>query len=194
VDVRTQVRAARAAIGAAEQERAAVEVARRVAELAEFAAARRIGAYLAVGGELDPSRVVDRARALAREVFLPVVVAANEPLRFAPFGADAELVAGRFGIRVPQAPPAALVAGADLDLVLVPLVAFDDGCHRVGMGGGFYDRTFALRTGAGRRPFLVGLAHDLQRVDRIDAAPHDVRLDLVVTPTRCLGREAEAGQ
>ena len=146
------MRAARAAIGPAEQRQAAEAVARRVAALEEFASARRIGAYLAVGGELDPAPTVEAARALGHEVLLPVVMAPGEALRFAPFPAGAELVPGRFGIPVPQARPQALSAGGDLDLVLVPLVAFDDDCRRAGMGAGFYDRTFASRLESGPPP------------------------------------------
>jgi 5-formyltetrahydrofolate cyclo-ligase len=190
VDVRTRMRAARAAIGPAEQVRAALAVAQRVSALEEFGSARRIGAYVAVGGELDPAPTVAAARALGHEVLLPVVVAPGEALRFAPLEAGSELVPGRFGIPVPQALPQALSAGSDLDLVLVPLVAFDEDCGRAGMGAGFYDRTFASRLEFGPPPLLVGLAHDLQRVDRLEAAPHDVALDLVVTPTRTVRSSA----
>jgi 5-formyltetrahydrofolate cyclo-ligase len=70
-----------------------------------------------------------------------------------------------------------------LDLVFLPLVGFDSHGMRLGMGGGYYDRTFAflnLRT-AWRAPRLVGIAYEFQHIDRIEPAPHDVRLDAVVT-------------
>jgi 5-formyltetrahydrofolate cyclo-ligase len=70
-----------------------------------------------------------------------------------------------------------------LDLMLVPLVGFDGACNRIGMGGGFYDRTLAYlrRRRHWRRPRLIGIAHECQRVDRIDPRPWDIPLDAVVT-------------
>src|SRR5690606_22657406 len=100
---------------------------------------------------------------------------------------------GRYGILEPRLRAAAAPARA-LDLVLLPLVGFDARGNRMGMGKGFYDRTFAFRRrpesvagaeGAARgrgRPRLLGLAHDCQRVDALPAAPWDVPLDAVATP------------
>ncbi len=69
-----------------------------------------------------------------------------------------------------------------IDVVLVPLVAFDALGHRLGMGGGFYDRTFARRKR--KLPLLVGIAHDFQQVERLAVAPWDIDLDMVVSDRR----------
>ncbi len=89
----------------------------------------------------------------------------------------------RFGIQEPQRRGRQLCPAHGLDLVLLPLVGFDTHCNRIGMGGGFYDRSFAflLRRRYWRRPLLIGLAHECQRVDAIERQPWDVPLDAVVT-------------
>ncbi len=103
-------------------------------------------------------------------------------LRFAPWRAGDALVQNRFGIPEPDVAPGSCLAAADLAVAIVPLVAFDASCHRLGMGGGWYDRTFAARREAQcRSPVLVGAGYELQRVDRLEPAPWDVRLDAVCT-------------
>jgi 5-formyltetrahydrofolate cyclo-ligase len=79
-----------------------------------------------------------------------------------------------------------------LDLVLMPLVGFDADGNRLGMGAGFYDRKFAFlrHRRAWRRPLLLGIAFDAQRVERFDAALHDVPLWGVVTERAVYGRAA----
>ncbi len=92
----------------------------------------------------------------------------------------------RFGIPEPIARGRRLTLPWNLDLLLMPLVGFDTDCHRLGMGGGFYDRTLAylrLRR-SWRRPRLLGLAHDCQRIERIEPRPWDIPLESVITECR----------
>lgn len=88
-------------------------------------------------------------------------------------------------------PPAdaPVVVPADIDVVLVPLVGFDVALNRIGRGKAYYDRAFSFLANSARptSPHLVGLAHELQRVDRLDAQDHDIRLDAVVTPSAIYG-------
>jgi 5-formyltetrahydrofolate cyclo-ligase len=75
-----------------------------------------------------------------------------------------------------------MLAPEALDLVLAPLVVFDPQRNRIGMGGGYYDRSFEFRKQAGRdAPILIGVAHELQKVEQLIAEDWDVRLDMVVT-------------
>jgi 5-formyltetrahydrofolate cyclo-ligase len=76
-----------------------------------------------------------------------------------------------------------LIAARDLDLVIVPLLGFDNACHRIGMGGGYYDRSFAFarRLRHISAPFMLGFAHEAQRVDQLPQRPWDVPMDAVVT-------------
>jgi 5-formyltetrahydrofolate cyclo-ligase len=93
------------------------------------------------------------------------------------------LVHNRYGIPEPASVADGWLRGRDLDVVLAPLVAFDDTGHRLGMGGGFYDRSFGIigRRAAWRRPFFVGLAYEFQHVDALAARRWDVPLHAVVT-------------
>ena len=136
--------------------------------------------YLANDGELDPAPLVRRLRSSGREIYLPVL---DGPLlRFAPWTEGEPLRRNRFGIPEPATRHRARSA-LRLDVILVPLVVFDDAGNRLGMGGGFYDRTFARLQDrrAWRRPRLVGVAYGFQRVETLSARSWDVRLCGVVT-------------
>ena len=80
----------------------------------------------------------------------------------------------------------ALISTGVFDVVIVPLVAFDSSCHRLGHGGGWYDRFLATQPGA----IKIGLAFDVQRTDRIPTEPHDIQLDYVVTESRTFTKSA----
>ena len=102
-------------------------------------------------------------------------------LRFAPWRPGAPLVSNRFGIPEPDVDPEALLSGDAMGLVVMPLVAFDASGQRLGMGAGWYDRTFAFRRGAATAPWLVGAAFGLQQVAGLDAAAWDVPMDALCT-------------
>jgi 5-formyltetrahydrofolate cyclo-ligase len=95
----------------------------------------------------------------------------------------ATLVANRFGIPEPDVAPAELLEPGEMAAIVLPLVAFDARCHRVGMGGGWYDRSLAPARDAADRPLLVGVGYELQRVDALTPADWDVPLDAVCTET-----------
>ncbi len=145
-----------------------------------FRDSRTVAAYFAVDGEIDLGPLIDRALGLGKQVCLPVVEQ-NGTLRFATLTSDVALEPNQYG--VPEPPHRGFVDCRELDLVLAPLVAFDARGHRIGMGAGFYDRTFAFLNARPRaaRPILVGAAYELQRAANFDADPWDVPLDGVVT-------------
>ncbi|MHB8254087.1 MAG: 5-formyltetrahydrofolate cyclo-ligase [Acidiferrobacter sp.] len=144
--------------------------------------AKRVGAYLPHGSELDPRPLM---YALARSgcaVYLPVVSRRpHSPLAFLPWRMP--LARNRYGIMEPRW--GRKLRGAQLDAVLVPLVGFDSRGLRLGQGGGHYDRTFAflLRTKC-VKPYLIGLAFECQRVAELPKEPHDVHLHRVLTEKR----------
>jgi 5-formyltetrahydrofolate cyclo-ligase len=178
--LRARLRAARRAIGSRERFSAAQAVAANLARLGLPRPRTRIAAYQAMDGEIDLSIVLHRALALGCDVYLPVITSVrSRRMRFAPLSGTGE-------------PGVAAATGSArwLDLVLVPLVGFDCDGNRLGMGAGFYDRHFAwLRQRKHwRRPLLVGIAFDIQRLDRLPAQPHDVSLWRVVTERAVYGR------
>lgn len=184
--LRRRLRALRRGIDPKEQRRHAHAVAVRLANHPLFRRARRIASYWPTDGELDPRPTMLHADRDGKIGYLPALRTKGLPrkqgrlwfLRHAP---GSHLQPNRFGIPEPTSGHPTLPRR--LDLLLVPLVGFDADCNRIGMGGGYYDRTLAhLRpTHRWRRPRLIGLAHACQRIDRITPQPWDIPLDAVVT-------------
>lgn len=105
-------------------------------------------------------------------------------LRFAPWRPGDALVSNRFGIPEPDLAPSSLLEAQQLTFAVVPLVGFDPRGHRLGMGGGWYDRSFAFRhQHPAPPPWLVGVGFELQQTDAMQAAEWDVALDAVCTET-----------
>lgn len=181
--LRAQLRRRRGALGDARQAQAAADLAMQLQNLPAFARARRIAFYRANDGEIDPGPALARALERGAKCYAPVM-GDGKILRFAAVTARSEFRAGRFGIAEPVAAPADCIDAAALDLALLPLVGFDGRGNRLGMGGGFYDATFAA-AGNATAPMLVGLAHEIQRVDAIAADAWDMPLAAVVTD-RCV--------
>jgi 5-formyltetrahydrofolate cyclo-ligase len=150
--------------------------------------ARRIALYVAADGELDPAPIRKRLEHSGRHWFLPVIESLSPPtLAFYPDRDPRRRRANRFGIPEPDRRRAAAIQPATLDLILLPLVGFDTRCQRIGMGLGFYDRclaTLSLRPHWRRRPRLIGLAHECQRLEQIPANSWDLPLDAIVTERR----------
>ena len=184
-ELRQRLQAVRRALSAAERKQAASAVARQLNNWPEFTAARRIAGYWPCNGELDPLPLLGCAWAADQQVYLPVLTD-NPPqsLRFAAYRPDAPLRRNRFNIPEPDIVPSEWLEPSALDLVLTPLVAFDFTGNRLGMGGGFYDRSFAFRRDldrCGQQPYLLGLGYQFQQVPVLPRQPWDVPLDAVVT-------------
>jgi 5-formyltetrahydrofolate cyclo-ligase len=173
--LRKELRQRRRALAGAARRRAAVQAAAHLARAIRSRGARHVAAYLGVAEELDTRPLLARLHALGCVLYVPKVGAAGE-LRFARWRPGAPLRHNRYGI----AEPVALRHPARLDLIVLPLVAFDAGGARLGMGGGYYDRLLA-RTRATRRPLRVGYAFAAQEIRAVPVAAHDARLDAIVT-------------
>lgn len=188
--LRREYRQHRRAIPAAERDAAAANAARILRAAGWPKPRTRVAVYLPADGELDPAPLARLARSRGCEIYLPVIADARaRRLAFAP--ADAPPHAwrrNRYGLLEPGADPRLWRAPRDLDLVIVPLVAFDAALERLGMGAGYYDRAYAYlrHREAWRRPRLLGLAFDVQQAPALPAAPWDVPLWGVLTPTRLL--------
>lgn len=107
----------------------------------------------------------------------------GEELRFAPWRPGDELVSNRFGIPEPAVEPSSALEPEEMALVVMPLVGFDASGNRLGMGGGWYDRTFAFRRFAPAPPHLIGVGFDAQRVESLRSEDWDVRTDAICTET-----------
>lgn len=180
-DLRGHMREKRARLGAAQRMAAAEGVVRSLEQLPEFLVDRNVAGYWAVGGELPLHIAVARLRARGQNYCVPVLE--GRELRFAPLAPQAELRTNRFGIPEPACAEADLLAPAQLDLVLVPLTAFDRRGCRLGMGGGYYDRAFAFLRELPRpaQPVLVGIGYSFQEIAGLGSRAHDVTMDFIAT-------------
>lgn len=180
--IRKRMRDQRRALAAHARIDAARGVASQLEHLPKLLRELRIGAYWAVRGELPLSHTLSAMYRRGQIVFLPVL-AADEQLRFAPWLPGETLAANRFGIPEPEKNGASVIDAHALDVVLVPLLAFDRRGHRLGSGGGWYDRSFTF---LGDRPrpaktVLVGVGYAFQELPMLPVAAHDVRMDYIAT-------------
>jgi 5-formyltetrahydrofolate cyclo-ligase len=190
--LRRELRAARRSLPPAEQRRHARKAARLLGKHGTFLRAGRLGAYWPSDGELDPRPLLRLAQARHKRCLLPVLRPhPKKKLWFVCYLPGDALKENIYGIPEPRMRNRRIRLPFHLDLLLVPLVGFDARCNRLGMGGGYYDRTLAhlRRCQSWRRPRLIGVAHECQRVESLEPSPWDVPLDLVVTEERIYARK-----
>ncbi len=151
---------------------------------AQFRNSKRIAIYIESDGEIAVSHLSSQIMRTGKRCYLPVLrpMLPNR-LWFSEYRLGDKLTPNKYGIPEPDIRKRKPIAPYCLDLILMPLVAFDDSCNRIGMGGGFYDRTFSyLRTRNNwRKPKLIGIAHELQKLESIQKMPWDIPLNGVVT-------------
>jgi len=164
-----------------EQKAAAYLITQRLSQLPEFQKAQHIALYMSFNGEVPTQFIFQLALKLHKSCYLPAITATHH-LLFTQVDNDSHLGKNRYGIFEPTSHSKIMIA-SQFDLVIVPLVAFDAAMHRLGMGGGYYDRTFALKSRL-QRPCLVGLGYEFQRVNQLPHSNLDKSLDLVVTEKR----------
>ena len=178
-ELRQRNRKLRAGISQDDLAIAAGRLFEKIIELPEYLQAQRIAAYFAVNGEIGLDPVIDYALAQGKQIYLPNLD--QQSLRFSPYFREQKMRINKFKLPEPDVSESEMLQPTELDLVLAPLVVFDVDRNRIGMGGGFYDRSFAFRKQGIDKPVLVGVAHEMQKVDRIIPEKWDVRLDRVVT-------------
>ncbi|MBF0462500.1 MAG: 5-formyltetrahydrofolate cyclo-ligase [Magnetococcales bacterium] len=193
-NIRDDLRRVRRLLAQEEVHRLSTAVCQQAQMLPHFQRASSIGLYLSIDNEVDPSSLLLAANSSEKTVFLPIVDREQRSLRFVRYRENDPLVTGAFGIREPVWPPGDLAASAhllprisSLDILFLPLVAFDACGWRLGYGGGYYDRLLSRAGRAGgQRPLLVGLAYHFQEVAALPHAAHDIPMDWVVTDRACL--------
>ncbi len=174
----------RQALGAAPRQQASEAIVRSLLASASYRNASVMAAYLAFSTEVQLGGLIEHAWQAGKQVFVPRVLAgAGSGMCFTRLDPTTTMVRNRFGISEPANGQNDLKRIDDLDLVLVPLLAFDARGNRLGMGAGFYDRYFARlrRVSRERRPVFCGVAYDCQRVLQLPAEDWDVPLDCVAT-------------
>jgi len=183
-DIRKKIRSQRRNLGSKERRIAANLVNNKLCHLRVFRASKRIALYLPNDGELDVIPLIQSAWTMKKACYLPVLdTLTADQLKFAPYRPDTLLQVNCFGIPEPVVPERQRIRAHALDLIILPLVAFDAQGNRLGMGGGFYDRTLAyLRyRHHWRKPHLLGVAFDFQKIDALRNHTWDVPLQCIVT-------------
>jgi len=160
-------------------ERAQAErrVAQRFLKAVQPKAGSIVALYWPIGDELDPRPLMQLVSAEGGSLALPVVERPGQPLLFRQWTAGDLLATGHYGIMVPHEDAPEVRP----DVIAVPLLGFDKDCHRLGYGGGFYDRTLEALRDAGGKVRAVGIAFERQRVARLPRHDGDQPLDMVIT-------------
>lgn len=182
--LRRLLRNTRRALSAAEQRQAAQGLYRQLAQNPIFRRARHVSLYLPMDGEIDPRLLLREAQKRGKTTYLPVLSAwPRTKMVFQRVRPGEKFKPNRFRIPEPRINPKRQRKIWTLDLVLMPLVGFDSEGERLGMGGGFYDRSLAYlaRRESWRKPALLGLAHECQKVGKLAVASWDVPLAGTVT-------------
>ena len=180
--LRQRIRAERRALSSAARAAADRAIVARIRNLDVFRRARRIAVFLAFDGEPALKRLIEDAARAGKQVYAPVIT--RRAMTFAQLDLRARLGTNFFGILEPD--PAKRIDPRRLDLVLTPLVAFDERGTRIGVGRGYYDRCFRFLHArrSWLRPKLLGVAYELQHVHAIPPEPWDVPLWGAVTEVR----------
>jgi 5-formyltetrahydrofolate cyclo-ligase len=178
--LRKQGIAARASMSADERNAASEIIAERVIQAPWFQRASYVACYLPAPTEVNTWTIISRAWRMKKRVFAPVLEK-NRRMQFCEVLPETDLVAKRYGLFEPAG--GEIVTARMLDLVLTPLVVFDDDGQRIGMGGGYFDTTFSFlkHRQTYLHPKLIGLAFACQQVDEIAPNPWDIRLCNVIT-------------
>ncbi len=182
-EIRQLKRAQRNTLSDETQQQHSKALSQNILRQKNYRNSRHIACYLANDGEIDPYLLIEHAWFANKKVYLPVLSPIKNSLYFAPYEEGTRFKNNRFNIAEPICHPSNWIKASQLDLLLLPLVAFDNSGNRVGMGGGFYDRTLAYlqHRQYWRKPVLMGLAHEMQKVDQLESQNWDIPLDYIVT-------------
>jgi 5-formyltetrahydrofolate cyclo-ligase len=168
----------RAQLSAVQAARDAQAVARHFADHPILAFADSCAGYMAMRGEVDVLPIIAFMQRFDRPTALPRITAKDAALTFHRWQAGDALTLHAHGMKEPSAESEVIVP----QIILVPLLAFDKAGHRLGYGGGYYDRTMAaLRTEVEKPPLFIGVAYSWQEVPELPADAHDAKLDGILT-------------
>lgn len=180
-ELRTSAKRRRAEAAAEDPVAAGYALCERVLGALSLPAGCVVSAYWPMGSEIDPRPLMHRLHDDGHPIALPVVVRARSPLVFRAWRPEDPLEPAGFGTRVPLENRPQLTPR----VLFVPLLAFDRAGHRLGYGGGFYDRTLAALRGAGAA-LAVGVAYAAQELPAVPCDDDDQVLDWIVTEAEAI--------
>lgn len=186
MQLRAEYRKKRDNLSAKEQTASALNLVAQFKQQDIYKGAKHIAVYLSNDGELETTALLEYLWDKQLNVYIPVLNPnKNGHLLFLHYIPTTAMTKNRFGIREPVLDEQMVTSPSSLDIIFTPLVAFDLKGNRLGMGGGYYDRTLAsLSNKTPKKPKIVGLAHDFQQSNSISTASWDVPIDYVQTPSQ----------
>ncbi len=165
-------------------ERSAIAVLGHLSSSELIQSAKNLAFYLPIKGEISCWPIIEYALSLNKNCYLPKVFPNKKRgMWFLPYSGKESVQQGPYGILEPTAKISEAIRPSDLDIIFVPLVAYDQSGNRLGMGGGYYDTTLAQSHKNKQQPHLVGLAYNFQQVPIIPTQSWDKKLDAIVTPS-----------
>lgn len=183
--LRQHIRSLRRSLSAEQQHQASLDLVQQLLPRPEVQLAQHIALYLTNDGELDTTPLIRALWQQGKSLYLPLLhPVVPGYLVFQLYTPDTLLKLNQFGIGEPELNCSLLCPVSQLDLMFTPLVAFDSQGQRLGMGGGFYDRTLSQLDSTVRKPQLIGLAHDCQQVESVPVEAWDIPLPAICTPRR----------
>lgn len=203
--IRKEIRQKRQSLPPLACEVAGLGVYENLKKYSPFFRANKVACYLANDGEVSLAPVIEALWQRKKMACLPVLFGfgsgpgpgpgpssssgfGNRLMHFAPYVSGSPMLDNQYGIPEPDIAIRHQIKPMGLDIVLMPLVAFDQQGNRLGMGGGYYDRSFSFlkRGKSSRRPRLIGVAYDFQEIEKLASDSWDVPLDAVVTESRLI--------
>ena len=177
--LRQQIRKTRANLTALQQQQAEDSITQQALALIEERNAQHIALYISFDGEISTDKLIQILWAQGKQVYLPVLHPFNpNHLLFLRYLPDTPMLKNKFGIWEPKLNVQNVLPLDELDILFTPLVAFDKEGNRLGMGGGFYDRTLQNWQNSSFIP--VGLAHQCQQVEQLPTEAWDVPLHQIL--------------
>lgn len=179
--LRAQARQARASLIEDAVQQFSSDICKQIIELPAFQQASRVACYLPFEQEVDLLPLIQQGWQDGKEIYVPIVIATDtKKMDFYPYTPSSKLHTNHFGINEPLVShDTKAIDLHELDLLIVPVVAFDRQCNRIGQGAGYYDRY--LSHSPDEKPIRLGAAYEIQQVNNIPTDKWDVPLDLVVT-------------
>ncbi|WP_117235825.1 5-formyltetrahydrofolate cyclo-ligase [Vibrio maerlii] len=184
-EIRQQIRLRRNSLTSEKHYQAAVDLRERCLSAEIFRQSQHIALYVSADGEIDTQPLIEALWKQGKQVYVPVLHPFSKGhLLFLRYAEDSPLTFNKYNIVEPKLDQTQIIPVYQLDLICTPLVAFDESGQRLGMGGGYYDRTLEkwFTSGEGAQP--VGLAHDCQKVEALPCEEWDIPLPIILTPSK----------
>jgi 5-formyltetrahydrofolate cyclo-ligase len=180
-DLRQKLLAQRNALTPSQKKTTSSKIKFLLSEMPVFQEAQKVACYVPFKNEIDTTPIIQALWQTKKLCYLPILTVENS-LKFAKYTPQTTLVKNKFNI--PEPIDSEQIDLNELDLILMPLVGFDVGGNRLGMGGGYYDRTLQKLDKNRVKPILVGLGYECQKCNSVPVEPWDIAMQAVVTEAK----------